>query len=261
MPIGLNNISPGDPISWFGRRLADLERKVRELAAAPTLQNASISQGGIAVRNGGAVTVVDADGHTVALIGALPAAYNRADGSPQPGVAFYREDGSVAAFLGDLSATVAPYKQAWQTFDRAGNVLSADDANSGTGISWPLLNLGGFVDIGSGTVQTTTSAAYVDLQWAASIRQHPRIAASILVRADAATTGAVQIVDGAGNVIGTPIAVAAGAFTQVTLGPVAWPTGTWQFNEGITQLRLQAQRLTGTGAVGGKVVGAWGWPS
>jgi len=45
VPIGLNNISAGDPLSWLGRRLTDLERKVRELAAAPTLQNASISQG------------------------------------------------------------------------------------------------------------------------------------------------------------------------------------------------------------------------
>jgi hypothetical protein len=241
--------------------ISDIRRRLQNLEQANPLQSATIAQGGVQVMHGGSVQVIDTDGHTVAAIGALPAAYNRTDGSAQPGLAFWREDGSLAAALADLNPTVPPYKQAWQTFDRVGHVVFADDTNGGVGISWPLLSLGAFVDIDASTVQKTTSATYTDLQWCAPIRQHPRAAFSVLAYADAATTGNLRVVDGAGNQIGSPLAVAAGAFGQSTIGPVAWPAGTWTFNEGLANLRLQAQRLTGTGAVGGKVIGAWGWPS
>jgi hypothetical protein len=61
VPIGLGNLV-NDPLSALARRLADLERLVRELAAAPTLSNASISQGGISVDAGGVIQSTDFDG-------------------------------------------------------------------------------------------------------------------------------------------------------------------------------------------------------
>jgi hypothetical protein len=164
--------------------------------------------------------------------------------------------------LADLNPTVPPYKQSLQTLDRAGNVIFADDTNGGEGLAWPLLSVAAFVDIASTTLSTTTSASYEDLQWGAAVRQHPRCAGSLLVISTVAgTTGNVRVVDGAGNQIGATIPVSSLEFQQVTLGPVAWPAGTWEFGEGIVNLRVQAERTTGTGAIGAKCLGLWGYPS
>lgn len=39
MPIGMANVAPGDPLTFLGRRMASLERLVRELTASNTLAN------------------------------------------------------------------------------------------------------------------------------------------------------------------------------------------------------------------------------
>lgn len=61
MAHGISKIAPNDPLSAFGRQLADLARQVRELAAAKTLANATIDGGA-----GAGIRTADFDGASFA---------------------------------------------------------------------------------------------------------------------------------------------------------------------------------------------------
>jgi hypothetical protein len=98
----------------------------------------------LVVSSGRGIRVTDVAGNTVAIIGTQPG-LERSDGSPQAGVSLYREDGSIAAFLGDSNPTVPPFKQSWQMYDRAGNVVMADDTNGGKGLAQPYVGGGCFL--------------------------------------------------------------------------------------------------------------------
>lgn len=50
-PIGINNVVQDGPFQSLSRRLSDLERLVREMSAAKTLENATVGQGGIRTAN------------------------------------------------------------------------------------------------------------------------------------------------------------------------------------------------------------------
>lgn len=248
---------PGSNPARYGIQFVDpaTGSEIAFLGVNSTGQALSLTMTG----NNSAITVKDAsNGGTTGIIGALPSSYNRSDGSAQPGMILYREDGTTAVVLGDLSPTVAPYKQAYQVFDRSGHDIMSDDTNGGVGLARPYLPLGQFVSIGSGNMATTTSATFTDIQWCVSARQHPKAYFSLIAySSDSATTGALQVVDQNGNVLASTT-VSGSQFSQVALGPVAWPAGSWNFNEGYTTLKLQAQRTAGTGNIGGVVISAWG---
>lgn len=235
------------PTPSLMREINDLKKRLRRLETRRSLGNSSISEGDLSVTSGGAFRVVDAgDGHEVGRIGALPSWANRSDGSPQPGVLFNREDGTLAGFLGDLNATTPPYRQAWQILDRAGHVVFADDTNSGQGIALPYLTFG--MPVGNGVpTDTTTSGTFTTLQAVAGYWMSPKLLGQILIYAsDGATAGQVRIVDENGAQLGATITVAAGAFQWVTWGPVT-PPGS--FGDPKT-LNFQARRTAGTGTIG-----------
>lgn len=245
---------------WLVRKVQDLERKVEEMAAASTLNAATVDQGGIQVTNGGTVTVTDSTNQNViAEIGALPTIYNRADGSRQPGVMFNREDGSLALILGDLNPTTPPYKAALQSLDRAGNVIFADDTNGGVGIARPYIAMGAWVDnVASGSAAApTTSAAYVTQQTAFAYLQHPKVRVDMLVNSTlAGTTGTIGLFDPTGAQIGSDLSVPANSVTFASIGPVAVRPG-WVFGEN-GYWTLRAKRTAGTGAIGVRGTGFWG---
>ncbi|MGI8665661.1 MAG: hypothetical protein ACR2N4_06500 [Jatrophihabitans sp.] len=233
--------------------------RVRKLETADPLQNATIHKGGIKIVDGGTITVIDADGHTVALIGALPTAFNRTDGSRQPGFVLYREDGTTAAFLGDLNATTPPYKQALQLLDRTGNIIIADDTNGGVGLARPYVPMGSWVDnLAAGSSATpTTSAAYVIQQIAYAYVQHPKVRIDVIANSTAAGTGgAIGLFNQFGNQVGGDIAVPANAVSYLSLGPIAMYPG-WAFGDN-GYWTLRAKRTAGTGAIGVRGVGFWG---
>lgn len=236
--------------------IKDLQRRLRNLETANPLQAGQIGQGGITATNGGAFSVIDTDGHTVAIIGALPPAFNRSDGSAQPGTIYYREDGTIAAALADLNPLTPPYKQAWQNVDRSNNVIFADDTNSGFGLARPYIPAGTFVSISVPT-DTTTSTSFTGLAWADVFQQHPKITASVLVQTSAGTTGEVRMTIVGGPQVCSTLTVAAGIFGQVTLQPGAWPAGTYAFDQRIT-MQLEARVTGGTGSIGVRALGLWG---
>lgn len=233
--------APQDPITTLVRRLEDLERTVRSMQTL--------------LVNAGTLQVNDPNsGNRVFFVG--EAGMNDGSGRMQAIVDIRRQDGTAALEM--IDGGTAPghtIEQALQWFDRAGNIVIADDTNGGIGLADPILSVGSFVDITS--LASTTSASYVDLQWCAGIRLHPRVEASLLVQSTVAgTTGNVRIVDNAGSVIGT-VAVTSLEFGQVSIGPVAWPAG-WAWGEGMQTLKIQAERTAGTGTIGARCLGIWG---
>lgn len=198
------------------------------------------------IDSGRGVQVIDDDGHAVTIIGALPTEFNRSDGSRQPGVAFYREDGTLAGLLGDLNPTVPPYKQAWQIFDRANNVVMADDTNGGKGLANPYVG-GGVVLADTDTARwpQTTSGSFIDIASGWYRVQNPRLSWDINMVCDPATAGEVKLLVGGTQVSTTQIVGT--SFIDWFGDRVALPAGVGIGN--IVAVRLQARRTSGTGSV------------
>jgi hypothetical protein len=162
---------------WYdlGKLLKQMQQEIEALRTARSLENSFIGRGGVTIGDDGALTVQDSDGHTVCIIGALPDEYNRADGSRQPGFAVYREDGSLAAILADVNAAAPPYKQAWQVYDRAGNVVLADDTNGGLGLANPNLVFSNFVDSNYATWPKTNASGFTTIAYCWHYTQNPQV--------------------------------------------------------------------------------------
>jgi hypothetical protein len=237
---------PDDGDDWIGRELKKLREEVAALRTARSLENAFVGRGGITIGDDGSLTVKDSDGHVVAIIGALPTAYNRSDGSRQPGVALYREDGTLAALLGDVNPTAPPYRQAWQVLDRAGNIVMADDTNGGKGLANPWVG-GGIVlaDTNVGNWPQTTSGTFVDIASGWYRVQNPRLSWDINMVCDAATAGQVKLLVG-GTQVSTTQTVGT-SFIDWFGDRVALPAGTSIGS--IVSVELQARRTSGTGNV------------
>lgn len=240
--------SGGDPVEQLRVLLADIVRRVRNLESARPLESAAITRGGIQVTGGGTLTVVDTDGRTVAVLGALPTQYNRADGSRQPGLVFYREDGSTAVFLGDANPTVSPFQQALQITDRAGRAVLADDTNSGHGLANPHITGCTLQDTNTATWPATTAATWTTIAYGYYEVQNPLLSWSFGLQADTGTTGQFRLLVNSSQV-GTTQTVTAGFATWSPL-PVSLVAAGNAIGS-IPLIELQAQRTAGTGTVRG----------
>lgn len=257
MAIGIHSVAPDDPYTSLRREIQELRQQVRELAAARTLENATIGQGGLQITNGGGVTVVDpTSGRMVFYVGS----YGFLDGSGRTQMVMlsFRDDGTPALQMLDGGVVNGhTHQQALQWFDRASNIVFADDTNGGQGIAVPYIPFGPFASNNVPT-DTTTSATYTTLQTAIGYWMNPKVFIQLIVRSsDSATTGNVRVIDQAGNVIGAPVAVAGNDFKYVNIGPVAMP-GSFKLS---VSLNIQAQVTAGTGTIGVRGVGAIGLQS
>lgn len=227
----------------------ELEKRIEKLERAPRAVNSSVDSG--------TFTIVSPDtGLVVALFGQLPVDYNRLDGTPQSGLLFFREDGSLAAILGDLNPTIPPFKQSWQVLDRGGNIVFADDTNSGQGVALPWLSWPNFVS-NSAPTDTTTSATFVTVQTCQGYKTQPDVQVQVLVRSDTVgTTGEVRVVDQANNVLGL-VTVGSAEFFYQQMGPVSLPGA---FHDSIV-LSVQVRRTAGTGTIGARGIYAIGLQS
>lgn len=231
-------------------RIDHLEREVRELRAARRLESAAIGAGGLTIRDGGGIHVVDAEGRTVAMIGDLSSIgdgwrgvwVNRPGGHPALRV-YGTGVGSDYGFVG--------------IYDVSGNYIVTDDAASGRGLARP------YIPIQMGEVavpsQTTTSSSFTELYRGANVLQHPALYVYLLVRAsDSSTTGEVRLaIDGAP--VGPVLPVTAGSYAFAGLGPVAVPGH--GVHEQLHQVAIQARRTGGSGTIGVRVLSAIGLES
>jgi hypothetical protein len=245
-PGSLGSIVPQDDPGALTRRVAELEKLVQQMSTASSLAYATIDRGGVTVTNGGSLQVVDTDGHVVAYVGALPSPFNRSDGSAQPGMALYREDGSLAALLGDANPLTLPYKQSFQIVDRANRIVVADDTNGGKGLAVPWV--GGGLIMGDTNVSKwpqTTSSSFLSVSFGYYRIQNPRVQWDIQYVADSATAGQVRLMVNGIQVDTTQtVGTAFGLWTRYM---VAIP-GTWNVGD-IVGVDLQARRTSGTGIV------------
>jgi hypothetical protein len=255
MPIGINNVSPGDPFAALVRRVADLERLVRELTAAPSLQNTTLAQGNLNVAggnitlNGGTFSSVDTTGQALFTVG--PQLYG------DRGVTINRADGSAAlkvAKIFDASDTV----QRIQIFDSVGAVIGGDAQLSPTGFdsphiahAWRPMTRADAVLLPSSVALNTWSSLFEHRGY----RGNPGLPITFsVVCSDTTTAGHLQVIDTAS---GSPIAaffaapwlgsIPAGSTAEqfITSPPLSYP-GTANTAQ---RLQIQAQRTAGTGTI------------
>lgn len=233
---------------WIGKEFAALRAEIAELRAARTLESAFIGAGGITIGDAGSLIVKDADGHLVAVIGALPPEFNRADGSPQLGIVIYREDGTLAAALADFDATTPPFKQAWQILDRAGNTILSDDTNSGKGLASPHLSLGTVTDTNVARWPATTAATWTSIAEGFVERQNPRVLWDFLLFAPASVTGQFRLLLDGVQIGTTQTVVGGGAGTFASwIDTRSFPSSLDMYATGL--LELQGQVTAGAGTI------------
>jgi hypothetical protein len=232
----------------LAQQIRDLKAEVADLRKMVTGLGVQVDPATNSIILGGsrAVRVVDTDGHVVAYVGALPPEFNRSDGSAQPGFALYREDGSLAALLGDANPLTLPYKQSFQIVDRANRIVVADDTNGGKGLAVPWV--GGGLIMGDTNVSKwpqTTSSSFLSVSFGYYRISNPRVQWDIQYVADSATAGQVRLMVNGIQVDTTQtVGTAFGLWTRYM---VAIP-GTWNVGD-IVGVDLQARRTSGTGIV------------
>lgn len=251
MGIGIHTVAPSDPMTALSRRVAALEQLVRELAAAPTLQNSTLAQGSLDVV-GGAVTISGGDlilkdttGAILFRIGTM--LYG------DRGVTAYRADGSIAWQICKIFSA-GDTQQRYMQYDLAGRVVGGDAQLSPTGFDSPHIPHA-WHPVDRSDAKTTTSATFVSLFEHRGFRGNPGlpIAFSVLC-SDATTAGEVQVIDvasGGGLVpffaapwVGT-IPAGTTTATILTAPPLAVPGSA---NDAVL-LQVQARRTAGTGTV------------
>lgn len=228
-------------------RIRALEKRQNDLDAALKGLGITIdpATNSLVVSSGRAVTVTDVAGNVVAQIGTQPG-LERTGGIPQAGVSLYREDGTIAAFLGDANPTVPPFKQSFQIYDRQGNVVVADDTNGGKGLANPYVGGGLFLaDTNTARWPQTTSGSFLDIATGWYRAQNPRLSWDISMVCDAATAGEVRLLVNGAQVSTTQ--TVGTSFIDWFGSRVALP-GSVNIGDIVT-VQLQARRTSGAGIV------------
>ncbi|MFI6162233.1 hypothetical protein ACIA59_20105 [Micromonospora haikouensis] len=224
------------------RKVANLERAIRELRAARRLEAASIGAGGLTIRSGGAAVVEDTDGRRIIRLGKVPFP----DGSTKPGLVAFRttaEGGEVAMSLFDGVLAV---------WDRQGNIVMATDEVSGQGIARPWLPVT-WAGVDYTQWPGTTSGTFGVILETLLPRQQPRIFLRLRHTTDVSgTTGELRVMC-AGVQLGATVPVSF-AVNTTDIGPVALPDAPFGTTLGLS---VNARRTAGTGAVRAAVTASW----
>ncbi|WFE45296.1 hypothetical protein [Verrucosispora sp. WMMD1129] len=234
--VGDNAISPGDIM----RRLRELEKLVEQLTAGRRLEAASIGSGGVTVKDGGAIRVVDEDGTYLLWTGLLSNGVR--------GTVMRRAGGGLA--IATYGTGVAGDTGFVAMYDLADQYIVTDDVASGRGLARPYIP----VPMGDVTppTATTTSADFVDLSAGLWPAQHPVLRAYVLVRSsDGSTTGEVRLVVD-GEQVGDVVPVTAGLYAYRVIGPGAVP-GVYPFGS-LRPVAVQGRRTAGSGDIGVRVM-------
>jgi len=244
MVLPSDQAPPGQ--DYLLRRLDALERQVRELAAARRLGASSVDAGGVTIKGGGKLTVEHIN--SAGLFQAGPGVDS--GGNPLEQIIMYRWDGSVAFWCWGQTGNgfLALY-------DRAGNILWADDPVAGQGMSKPYFPCGQFRSM-SAPADTTTGATFVGLEKAIWVKQHPRIRPVVLINVTS-TTAEIRWRISSGpdtdTIIGGPLTAATG-FSWSYFGPFAVPGA--HLSE--FEIELEARVASGAGLVGVRTLHAIG---
>lgn len=211
--------------------------------AAP-IRNSAISSGGVFSIQGGALVMKDDNGLDLFYVG--PLLPNRADGTPQQGWNVWRADGSKVLELFDAYPTDAggALQQALNWRDRSGNVVLADDTNSGQGIGRPYLP-GVFYLARNTDWPKVTSTTFQTVYRAEVSKQHPKMVVRVWGYNDTAgATGQIQVLVN-GTAWGTVQSTNSTTVQEFVIGPTPVAGAHISF----MTVEIQACMTAGTGSV------------
>ncbi|MGH3415574.1 MAG: hypothetical protein ACRDSS_03825 [Actinocrinis sp.] len=252
-----------DPYGATNRRLAILEKEVKELRAARRLESATVGAGGLTIAGGGslvitdngALYVTDSDGHDHLVLGAiLP---GLPDGSQQYGLIINRQSGPDA--IGGPALTIVTgtgvLPQTVGIYDNAGNNVFSDDGISGQGLARPYIPIP-MVPYAPATWPSTTAAGWTPIWVGAALKQHPMIYMEGAAITPTGVSGQLRLREtGTNTVLGSVVTVtSAPTGINWAIGPAALPGA----HMDPLVLVLEAQITTGAGAVSASVSGAFG---
>lgn len=227
------------------RRLAALEREVRELRAARRLESASIGAGGLRIVEGGRLAMDTPGGRRMVDVGTITnPAYDHADGVGQQAIFFRREDGTLFFACFAVPAAGNGETQAWTFYDRTGNAIFAEDTTSGTGIAKPWMALVAPTNSDTTKWPASVTGAFSTIATSYNVKWQPNLRVFAHTAAVGAATGEVQLLI-EGVQWGPTVAAGTsfdftGPFDSVDIGN--------QY-----QIEVQARRLTGTGSIAAQV--------
>ena len=211
-------------------RLSEDQRK--------TLYSASISKGGITVRDGGALKVQLANG--VVIFYAGPLVYQTVS---YQGVIMRRADGTPLFYTFPVNGDVDVI--AWRFLDQFGNEIVASDALTG-GLARPWIPLAG-IPVLSTSLPMTASAGFVAIWSTGAIpKEQPFVDVAALLRSDTGATGNARYTMN-GSPVGTGVAITAGMFGWTSTQKIALPGDFYDF----VTIELEVQRTNAVGTVGG----------
>jgi hypothetical protein len=240
---------PAIPLDLLDR-LRQLEDQVRQLQGRSQMRPplSAIQGGDVSISQGGRLIVTTPAGSQILYIGKQSPAHP--DGSDQQGLVVRREDGSVALAVWTGAGSGVQPIQIW---DHLGNVIFAEDLNSG-GLASPYLAASGWFGATEYPTATTSGAAFATVMHLPWIKQHPIVEANYLVRcSDASTAGEIRLVDDSGTQVGSTVTIPAGGFTYGSIqGAVG---GSFQQR---MYLHWQARTTAGTGTIGVRGLSTYG---
>jgi hypothetical protein len=254
-------VDAGTPPGLLERIRKIAAEEVAKFARSGFLRNASITGGqGLTVKGDGGITIDGGKLRVRGLPNATPGATGDStvymggitplmpDGTPQPGLIIRRNDGTIAASLGD--STPDPngpdgFRQVLEIYDRAQRVVLCDDDDSGQGLARPYVPIpvtrARYTDM-----VAVTDGAFVNVFEAPAGFHKVNARARVDVRCTtdvSGTTGEVRVlVDGVQ--VGATQSVEFAVTTKV-IGPFVVPGNAYTTHT----ITVQGRRAAGTGAV------------
>ncbi|TFV91413.1 hypothetical protein [Blastococcus sp. CT_GayMR16] len=232
------------PPGLLERILLEVDRRIAAFARSGFLRNATITKGGITIRNG-FLRVQNAAGTvTQFFVGGISPTLP--DGTPQPGMTLRREDGTLAMALYDPTpdpGSPGGFKQFLAIYDRSGNIIFSDDTESGQGHARPRVPLT-FYRARSNDWPQVTSTTFETVYRAKGDKQQPRLNIRVWgVNDSAGATGEVRVMVN-GVQLGTTGATSSAIITEfLMVGAVAGSYGT------NLVIEVQARMVAGAGGV------------
>lgn len=229
------------PPGFWGRVQKMIDDAIASFARSGFLRNASITQGGLTISNGGTLKLRSADDVDTFYVGPVtPALW---DGSSQPGLLMRRNDGTLVLSLYDAFPTPGGYSQALAWWDRSSNTIIADDTNSGQGIARPYIG-GGFGRARYADMSVSTTSSTFETVWETRLyKQQPQLEVGFKATMDTtATTGEVRVLVN-GTQIG-PVKTQAFSIATQVVGPAPVQGAHMDY----LTVEIQARRTSATGA-------------
>lgn len=255
MPGATNGVADQLDPGGVNRRLAELEKQVRELRAARRLQSATIGAGGLVVTGKGGVYVEDDFGNFIFTIGGLSVPLT--GGAAQYGVLLNRQnaDGTTGAVALTMYSSSGAMPQTLGLYDAQGNNLWSDDGTAAQGMSRPYLSFP-LAPANAAAWQSTNAGSWTTLFIAGPPKQHPKVSMSGFASTPSGVTGQLRLWDGVNSVqIGSTITVtSAPGGVNWTIGPAA--VGGNHMDQ--MNLQLQGQITAGSGSIAAHVWAAYG---